>query len=143
MLVFTAYTHDTITVMDLNNPQRNCSHIDLGPLALTSSPQSIHASYVGNNLMACSELSQECYQYDDVLEDWTDMADRMSNRFMPYALDLDENRNWISGGSGVNTSEIYDGEFFNWSVDLPVDPYVYDHCAVYLGGNDVMVMGGT
>ncbi len=51
---------------------------------------------------------------------------------------------WVSGGSSdaglERSSEIYDGSSFSDSVDLALS--TRDHCAVRIGENEALLMGG-
>ena len=64
-------------------------------------------------------------------------------RFIPFGLDMDSGH-WVSGGSSdaglERSSEIYDGSSFSDSVDLVLS--TRDHCAVRIGKNEALVMGG-
>ena len=69
---------------------------------------------------------------------------RVQQRFIPYGLDVGRRGlHWVSGGSydgPTSTSEVFDGDGFSASVDLPVP--TYDHCATVVGDSEAIILTG-
>ncbi len=141
------YLQEEISLIDLSDEGRTCDNLNIGPLADIFNPQTTHGTFIGGRLLVCGDDFDSCYTYDDTTGEWARDVERNNNRFLPYGLDMD-GYHWVSGGEEVglgflfNSSEKYDGSSstFQESVDLPFP--TRDHCAVRIGQNLALVMGG-
>ncbi len=147
MLAVKAHESDSIEVVDMGDPGVTCDDIPL-PQELARGNvvgRSLHATFVGGRLLVCGVAAGDCYLYDDASGSWSPGPSRGSDRAYPYGLDMDGGH-WVSGGVGaedpesLRTSEVFDGEGFSDSVDLPF--FAEGHCAARVGENQAMVMGG-
>ncbi len=143
MVVKANYVEE-ISVIDLADSDNECDSINIGPLAGISLPQSTHGTFITANgwLTVCGESRADCYEYDDLSDQWFVAPARSTDRFVPYGVDMDSGH-WVSGGEDVGeliTSELYDGDSFQDSVDLLLP--TRDHCAVRIAENEALVMGG-
>ena len=145
---------EEVSVLDLSDPERACDPIDIGPLSsdLMTNEQSLHGTFAGGDglLLVCGYSPDECSRYDDRTSRWTDGPARVGgDRFLPYGLDMagsdggngDGDGHWVSGGGSTEvTTEVFDGEEFQFAAELPAG--ISGHCAVDLGDGEAMVLSG-
>ncbi len=133
-----------VSVIDLDDPTSSCASLDAGPLPDLDTPQSLHGTFVGGRLFVCGYRPEDCFYYDDAAGTWEGdgAPERISTRFIPYGVDLEDGRHWVPGGDlEGGTSEMFDGVSFQESVPIPVE--TSEHCAVELGNGQVMLVTGA
>ncbi len=133
--MFKTFRESEMSVIDLSDATRRCSPRSVGPFADLEDDLTVHGTVVGGEILACGYERSDCFTYDVTADEWMpDDRWREEDRYLPSGLDVG-GRHWVFGG-GVegdyrNSTEVFDGDGFQSSFDLPVGTAY--QCMVSLG----------